>query len=256
MSADTPIRLERQDDVAILTLCRPDQKNVMSTEMLDTLYAHADALHGDPTVGAVLLQAEGPLFCVGADVKCMAGHMDDLPGYIDDLIRNANRSLLRLMTLPVPTVALLRGTAAGGGASLLLGCDVIVAAKSARLAFAYASLGTTPDLGLSHALVEQLGSRHALQTFLLADSLDMDEARRLNLVQQVVHDDAAQYTALRLASRLASMPSAAAKALFHSLDRHAQLASQLDRERESFVRCCQTDAFRKRVLSFARPRSA
>lgn len=254
MTNESTIRLQQEGDVAILTLCRPEQKNAMTTEMLEALYTHADTLHDDKTVRAVLLQAEGPLFCVGADVKNMANHLDDLPGYVDSLIRTAHRALLRLMTLPVPLVGLLRGTAAGGGASLALACDILVAARSARLVFAYTQLGTTPDMGLSHALIERLGSRQALQLFLLSDSIAMEEAQRLNLVQKVADDSSAQDIALQLTKTLTQLPSSAAKELFNHPLRNAKLESQLERERESFVRCSQTDTFRKRVISFAKVR--
>jgi 2-(1,2-epoxy-1,2-dihydrophenyl)acetyl-CoA isomerase len=254
MNNHSPIRLERSSGgVATLTLGCPAMKNAMTHEFLAALHAHADALHQDSQLRCVLLESEGPMFCVGADVKQMAEHMNDLPAYVDGLIRAAHAALLRLMALSVPIVGLLRGTAAGGGASLALACDVLVAARSARLVFAYPQLGTTPDMGLSHALSERVGPLRALQLFLLSDGIAMDEAERLNLVQQVKDDEHAKAAAMQVVQRLALLPSAPAKALFlHG--RYDELAARLERERESFIRCSHTEAFRERVLAFTRPR--
>jgi 2-(1,2-epoxy-1,2-dihydrophenyl)acetyl-CoA isomerase len=253
MSDELPIRLHRADGVATLTLCRAAEKNVVTPQFLAALHTHAETLHADEQLRCVLLQSEGPLFCVGADVKSMADHLDDLPAYIDSLIRPAHTALLRLAALPVPLVGLLRGTAAGGGASLALACDVLVAARSARLVFAYAQLGTTPDMGLSHALIERVGPRRALQLFLLTDGISMDEAERLGLVQEVAEDHDAESAALRTVARLAVLPGGAAKTLFlHG--RHDALAQRLERERQSFLECSRTEAFRERVLAFASER--
>lgn len=248
-----PIRLTREGELAILTMCRPDQKNAMTPEWISAFHAHADVLHRDGQARVVLLEAEGPMFCVGADLKRMAEHLDDLPAYIDSLIRPGHEALLRLSTLPVPVVGLLRGAAAGGGASLALACDVLVAARSARLVFAYAQLGTTPDMGLSHALIERVGHQRALQLFLLTDGIPMDEALSLGLIHELADDEGAPAAARRIAARLASAPSAAAKTLFLQ-GRREQLASRLEAERESFLRCSRTDAFRERVLSFSKGR--
>ncbi|MCW5611747.1 MAG: enoyl-CoA hydratase/isomerase family protein [Rubrivivax sp.] len=250
---DLPIRLTREGELAVLTLCRPDQKNAVTPEWISTLQTHADTLHRDGQARVVLLQAEGPMFCVGADLKSMAEHLDDLPAYIDSLIRQAHEAILRLLTLPVPVIGLLSGTAAGGGASLALACDMLVAARSARLVLAYAKLGTTPDLGLSHALIERVGPHRALQLFLLADGIAMDEALRLGLIQELADDDEAPAAARRMAARLATLPSVAAKALFMK-GRHEQLALRLNAERASFQICARTDAFRERVLSFSKGR--
>lgn len=251
MTQDPPIRLERCNGIATLTLCRPAAKNAITLEWVEALQVHVDTLHADPDLRGVLLRAEGPMFSVGGDIKAMAAHLDDLPAFIASLIAPAQRALLRLATLPAPVVGVLRGTAAGGGASLALACDVLVAARSARLVFAYAQLGATPDMGLSDALIERVGAQRALQLFLLSDGIGMADAERLGLVQQVVADDEADAAAQATLQRLATLPSIAAKRLFlHG--RHAELSARLDREQATFLDCSRTDGFRERVRAFAR----
>ena len=251
MTQNLPIRLDRADGLATLTLCRPEQKNVVTPEFIAALQAHADALHEDRELRVVLLRHDGPCFSVGADVKAMGRHLDDLPAYIDTLIAPLHRALLRLMRLPVPVVGLLQGIAAGGGASIALGCDVLVAARSARLVFAYPQLGATPDAGLSHALIERLGPARALQEFVLSGDIDMLRAERLGLVHEVADDGQAGAAALRVVERLAAVPSGAAKRLFLR-GTHDRLERRLADERASFLQCAATAAFRERVLAFSR----
>ena len=143
-------------------------------------------------------------------------------------------------------MGLLRGTAAGGGASLALACDVLVAARSARLVFAYPQLGTTPDLGVSHSLTEWVGPQRALQLFLTLDSISMDDAESMGLVCRVFDDEAAEAEAKALVERLADLPSASAKILFKPRGPEA-LASRLDEERASFLRCASPPPTRERI---------
>lgn len=254
MDHPSPIRLEYSDGIATLTLCRPDQKNVIDANWLATLHQHLQSLHSKSDLRCVVLCAEGPIFCAGANVKEMDEHIDHLPEHVDALIQPAHRAILQLAALPVPVIGLLRGVAAGGGMSLALACDVLVATRSARLVIAYPKLATTSDMGLSFVLRDRLGPQRALQLFLLADSIEMDQAERLGLVYQVVEDADAEATVQRLAKRLSSLPFRAAKALFHQ-DRHAALTAQLERERQSFLRCSQTEAFRESVRAFSSPDS-
>lgn len=249
-----PVTLERLPcGVAILTLCRPAERNVVTHDWADAMLAHCASLRADPEVGAVLLRAQGPAFCVGADVRDMAGHMDRLSTHIASLIDHAHAAIVALQTLPMPVIACVQGVAAGGGVSLALACDSVVAARSARFVMAYPQLGTTPDCGLSHYLGELLGPRRALQILLAPGALDAAQALALGLVAQVVDDEELQPAALVLATHMAALPSAAArgaKALLFERS-HAALLTQLDREKAAFLQCAGTAEFRARVQAFA-----
>jgi enoyl-CoA hydratase/carnithine racemase len=126
-----------------------------------------------------------------------------------------------------------------------------VAARSARLVIAYRQLGTTPDLGLSHWLIERLGAQRALQTFLLSDVIGMEEAERNGLVQHVAEDGEVEAAVRRVVERLAQLSSVPAKSLFLH-DRREKLEARLEREAESFLRCSRTASFRESVLAFTR----
>ena len=250
----SPVTLERlPSGVAVLTLSHAMERNVVTHAWADAMLTHCASVRADTGIGAVLLRAQGPAFCVGADVRDMAGHMDGLSAHIASLIDHAHAAIVALQTLPMPVVACVQGVAAGGGVSLALACDSVVAARSARFVMAYPQLGTTPDCGLSHYLSELLGPRRALQVLLAPGALDAAQALALGLVAQVVDDEDLQTAALALVTHLAGLPHAAvrgAKALLleHS---HAALLSQLDREKEAFLQCAGTVEFRARVRAFA-----
>lgn len=248
-----PLRLECSDGVATLTLCRPEDKNLITHEWVAAFQEHCHALERDRDTRCVLLKAEGPLFSAGADVKAMAAHMDSMEAHLDSLILPVHAAIMRLTGLPAPVVCLLQGTAAGGGLSLALACDIVVAARSARMVIAYPRLGTTPDAGLSHALIERLGAQRALEVFLLEDTLDMAKAHDLGLVNRVFDDADAAEQAHAVARRLAALPSSAAKKLFLN-GRQALRHERLDRERDSFLQCSRTAQFRASVQAFGGPR--
>ncbi len=252
-----PIRLERSaTGVATLTLSRPEHKNVITHEFAQSLLDHCAALRSDSQVRAVLLRSTGPMFCAGADVVEMARHLDDLPSYVNGLIAVAHEAMLALNRLPAPIIACLQGVAAGGGASLALACDIVVAARSARLVMAYPRLGTTPDCGLSHSLSQRLGPQRALKVFLADGEMDASQAHALGLVEQVADDGQVLEVAENMAEQMAQLPPAAvsgAKRLFIEGARSA-LQAQLERERLMFLRCAETSEFRERVLAFVESR--
>jgi 2-(1,2-epoxy-1,2-dihydrophenyl)acetyl-CoA isomerase len=200
-----------------------------------------------------VLRAEGSTFCVGVDIHSLHQHLDDLPAQVASLIDSAHAAVLAMRRLPVPVIASVAGTAAGGGFSLALACDRVMAGRSARFVVAYPQLGTTPDMGMSHALVALLGPRRALDLVLARSPFGADDAHRLGLVSEVCDDEALDDAALAAAREWAALPPAAvrgSKALFAADDIEA-MERQMEREKASFVRCAATAEFRRRVIAFS-----
>lgn len=247
------LRMERPEPgIAVLTQCRADGPNVISTEFCERLLHGCESLAGDDTLRAVVLRAEGPAFCVGADVGALRAHLDDLPRHVAALIDVAHAAVLAMRRLPVPVIASVATVAAGGGFGLALACDRVIAARSARFVVAYAQLGTTPDTGMTHSLAALLGPRRALELALSRAPLSADDAARLGLVSEVVDDGALDDAALAAARQCASLPRAAvvgAKALFTADDIGA-MERQMQREKASFLHCAATAEFRARVVAF------
>jgi 2-(1,2-epoxy-1,2-dihydrophenyl)acetyl-CoA isomerase len=111
--------------------------------------------------------------------------------------------------MPIPVVAAVNGVAAGAGANLALGCDMVVAARSASFIQAFSKIGLVPDCGGTWLLPRLVGRQRAIGLAMTGDKLPAEEAQRIGLVWQCVDDAALMDTALALAGKLAAMPTRA-----------------------------------------------
>jgi 2-(1,2-epoxy-1,2-dihydrophenyl)acetyl-CoA isomerase len=147
--------------------------------------AVAHEVTSDPSVGAVILDANGPAFCAGGDVVAMAttgssgAEVTETAEAIHDGIRTFAEA-------PLPMVAAVQGAVAGGGLGLMLTADYVVASENARFVSRYANIGLTPDLGVSTLLPAAIGQRRALQLLLQDRMLTAAEALDWGLVAEVV----------------------------------------------------------------------
>src|SRR5256886_7546681 len=180
-----------KDGVAVLTLNRPDRLNAMSPPMLEALLEALARLAGDPEVGVVVLTGAGRGFCAGGDVKAMAEGRE-FGGTTLEEKAQALRSRMEvsrwLHEMPKPTIAMVRGAAAGAGLSLALACDLRVAGDSARFATAFARVGYSGDFGGSWFLSQLVGTAKARELHYNADIVDASQARELGIVNRVVPD--------------------------------------------------------------------
>jgi 2-(1,2-epoxy-1,2-dihydrophenyl)acetyl-CoA isomerase len=200
MSVDVDVH----DGVARITLNRPEVGNALDLESASALREAAEGLR-DRDAGAVILSGAGRTFCVGGDLQ----YMRDADEVGDAVLRLASQfhgALEALAALDAPVIAAVRGAAAGGGMSLAIACDIVLAAESARFTMAYTGIGFSPDGGSSWTLPRLVGARRAAELMLLNERLDAATARELGLVTRVVPDEALDDEAGALARRLADGP--------------------------------------------------
>ena len=219
-SPDALIRIAQQGAVRMLTLNRPDALNSFTQAMHAELRAALDAAAADPDVRAVMITGAGRGFCAGQDLNDpgMAPGADGKPD-IGAVIERSYRPLaLRLQSMPVPVVCAVNGVAAGAGANLAFGCDIVLAARSASFIQAFSKIGLIPDCGGTWLLPRLAGRARALALTLTGDKLSAADAERFGLIWQVVDDADLQAQAFALASRLAAQPVKALVATRHSLD--------------------------------------
>lgn len=194
---------ERDGDVAVIRLNRPDELNAVTMEMLDELTATFARAVADGA-RAVLLTGAGRAFCAGASLK---GNRAGDPG---DRLRNHYNPLQQAMAdLPVPIVSAINGPAAGAGAAIALGGDIVVAARSSYLLLAFANIGLVPDAGATWLIAKAAGRAKVLEMALLGEKLPAEQALEAGLVTRVVEDDALFDTAMDYARRLAAKPTIA-----------------------------------------------
>ncbi|RLK46675.1 enoyl-CoA hydratase/isomerase family protein [Microbacterium telephonicum] len=244
------ILLTRDGALARLTFNRPAFLNAMDFEMGARWQALAHELTEDDTVGAILLDANGPAFCAGGDVVAMSAsgadgaRITEMAHVIHDGIRTFTES-------DKPIVAAVQGAVAGGGLGLMLTADHIVAAPSAKFVSKYANIGLTPDLGVSTLLPAAVGQRRALQLLLTDTTIDAATALDWGLVTEVTGDPAAR------AAEVARTWLDGATAAFGQAKRliragaHRGLAENLDDEAATIGRAFDTDAAATRIAAFA-----
>lgn len=202
--ADAPVLLTVDEGIARLTLNRPEAGNAITPQLAAELRARAQELTGRPEVRAVVLGAAGPMFCVGGDLGWMAEQGDAIGPALHALATDLHGATLALAGLDAPVIAAVSGVAAGAGMSLICGCDLAVAASTAKLTVAYTAAGLSPDGGSTWFLPRIVGVRRAAELTLTNRRLTADEAWNLGIVTSVVEADALDGEVDALARRLAA----------------------------------------------------
>jgi 2-(1,2-epoxy-1,2-dihydrophenyl)acetyl-CoA isomerase len=244
-----------KDGVATLTLNRPDRLNALSPAMLDALLAALPRLAADADVGAVVLTGAGRAFCAGGDVKAMAEGRELAAGSLEDKAQalRARMEVSRwLHEMPKPTIAMVRGAAAGAGLSMALACDLRVAGESARFTTAFARVGYSGDFGGSVFLTRLVGTARARELYFTADLVDAARAEAIGLVNRVVPDARLEEETQALAARLARGPRIALRYMKRNLNaaEHAALGDVFDLEAWHHTRTGLTEDHREATRAF------
>jgi 2-(1,2-epoxy-1,2-dihydrophenyl)acetyl-CoA isomerase len=223
-------------DEGVLTLImnRPARLNALSPELMEALHQSIDSAWRDRAVGAVVLTGAGDAFCAGGDVKAMAegaGHEEPFDDRVAALRRRMEVARL-LHEMPKPTIAMLRGPAAGAGLSLALACDLRIAGDSARLTTAFAKVGLSGDFGVSYFLTRLVGTARARELLLTSPMIGAADALKLGLVTRLVPDAELEAATKALALSLAKGPRVALGYMKQNLNLAAEgsLAQLLEAE--------------------------
>ena len=207
------LRRTDQDSVAILTLNDPRSINALSEPMLDALSAELDRLTEDRSIKAVILRSAGDHFCAGHNLKEMDARRSDADGgfqYFQDLFAKCSAMMLRIVRLPQPVIAEVKGIATAAGCQLVATCDLAVAADDARFATSGVNIGlfcSTPMVALSR----NVHRKHAMEMLLLGEFLPAARVAELGLLNRVVPRSELESTAEGLAAQIASKSGAAVK---------------------------------------------
>ncbi|KRC21179.1 enoyl-CoA hydratase-related protein [Acidovorax sp. Root219] len=214
--------------VQTLALNRPAALNSFTADLHAQLLAALEAAAANAEVRCVVLTGTGRAFCAGQDLADPAVAPDLTPGApakdLGEVIDKLYGPLCqRIRSMPIPVIAAVNGVAAGAGANLALGCDLVLAARSASFIQAFTKIGLVPDTGGTWLLPRLVGRAQALGLALLGDKLPAPEAERLGLIWRCVDDAALQDEAQALAQRLAAMPVKALVATRNAMDAAAQM---------------------------------
>ena len=204
--AEPLILLERDGDVALVRLNRPDALNAMSPELMAELAETLESLDLGHQARVVVIAGDDRAFAAGADLKAMRDR--DLRTV---LTQEANRFWSRLAGVEIPLIAAVSGYAFGGGCELALACDMIVAGETAVFSQAEISVGIIPGGGGTQRLARTIGKQRAMEMVLTGRRVTAEEAKALGFVNQVVPQDRWLAEALTLAREVASKPPLAAR---------------------------------------------
>ena len=239
--------------VMTITLNRPDRLNSFNDAMHQQLSECLKQAERDETIRCLLITGAGRGFCAGQDLNDRnvdpSGPVPDLGMSVE---RFYNPLVRRLAALPKPVICAVNGVAAGAGATLALGCDIVLAARSAKFVMAFSKLGLVPDCGGSWVLPRGTTRARAMGLMLLGDILSAEQAAQWGMIWQLVDDAELKDTSLALARHLASQPTYGLGLIKKALQlaETNSLDDQLDVERDFQRLAGRSDDYREGVSPF------
>ena len=245
--------------VRTLTLNRPAALNSFTAAMHGELRAALDAAADEAGVRCVVLTGAGRGFCAGQDLNDPGMGTDGQPGDVAGVVERLYKPLaLRIRSFPVPVLAMVNGVAAGAGANIALGCDLVVAARSASFIQAFSKIGLVPDGGGTWLLPRLVGRARALGLAMTGHKLPAEEAERIGLIWRCVDDAALVETTQALARQLAAMPVKALAATRQIIDEAMPMgyADALSQEARVQGRMSEGADFAEGVAAFLAKRPA
>lgn len=205
------IIFEQQGKIAILTLNRPEVRNVITEQaMIDEILDACQRVQDDASISVMILTGAGTAFSAGGNVKEMYEKKGIFAGDPDQIRNNYRRGIQRIplafQRLDVPTIAAVNGPAIGAGCDLTCMCDIRIASDQARFGETFVSVGLIPGDGGAFLLPRVLGYSKALELAFTCRVIDAAEALRLGLVSEVVAPDRLLVRALEIAAEIARHP--------------------------------------------------
>jgi len=223
------------DGVATITINRPDAANAMSPQCAAELADVALRCDDDPSVRAVVITGAGRMFCAGGDLGAFASAGEGSKSLLKKMAGDLHMGLSRFARMSAPVIGAVNGTAAGAGFSLVMACDLAVAAESAVFTMAYTNAGLSPDGGSTFYMPRKIGDRRTRELMLTNRVLKAPEALTWGIVNDVVPDAEVLDRATKLAGRLAAGPTLAFGAVKNLLNGSFDqtLESQMELEARS-----------------------
>jgi enoyl-CoA hydratase/carnithine racemase len=233
-----------ENGILRVTLARPEKKNALTADMYESLIAALDRAQNE-AIGALMIEGSTGVFTAGNDIGDFLAHASDFHN------APALRFIRAIATCETPIVAAVEGAAVGVGVTMLLHCDLVYAAPSARFRMPFVDLGLVPEAAASLLLPHRVGRAKASEFLLLGDAFDAEAAARLGLVNAVIPGHELAATALRQAQRLAEKPRAALRATRRLLRGDAAaVLTRIEEEAVAFATALGSDEARAAMTAF------
>ena len=249
------VRFEKKDNIALVTIDRPEALNALNSTVIAELEQVVTELENDGTIRAMILTGEGRSFVAGADIG------EQYPLDLDGGRRWGQRGsalFRRMEKLEFPTIAAVNGFALGGGCELAMSCDIILASEKAKFGQPEVGLGITPGFSGTQRLPRRVGVAKAKELIFSGRLVKADEAERIGLVNAVYAPEALLDGAMEMARSFAKNAPIAVKYAKACIDRGMQtdIDSGIACENELFAMCFATADQKEGMGAFLEKRTA
>ena len=250
------ILMDKNDNIAIVTINRPKQLNALNKETISDLNQSLSALKDDRNIKCVIITGSGEkAFVAGADIKEFA-HFGIEQG--KELARSGQENLFDYIeNFPKPVIAAINGFALGGGLELAMACHFRIASENARMGLPEVSLGVIPGYGGTQRLPQLIGKGKAMELITTAKMMNADEALQYRLVNYVVSLDELIDKAMKLAASISNNSPQAINSAIKAVN--AGFRTNVDgyeKEIEEFGNCFGSDEFKEGTSAFMEKRKA
>lgn len=195
------ILIEKKNGIATITMNRPQVLNALDTETIQELTSAVQELETDPAVHVAILTGKDKAFIAGADIKQMQP-MSSLQAH--QFATNGHQLLHTIQASRLPYIAAVNGYALGGGCEVMMACDLIIAATTAKIGQPEINLGIHPGFGGTQRLPRIVGTLKANELLLTGDTIDAQEALRIGLVNKIVEPEKLLEETEKIAQKIAS----------------------------------------------------
>jgi len=254
----TSVLLEsREASVATLTMNRPDRLNALNNDLSNALNESLTRIAADHSIHVLILTGSGRAFCAGGDLAMIGasrarGDVTELA----PILRSGMQAVLKLRTMPQPVIAAVNGPAAGAGMNLALAADIRMAVEEAVFGQNFVKVGLFPDYGGTYFLPQLVGPSKAAELFYTGDMIDARTALHLGIVNYVYPSDRFHVEVQRLATKIATGPQLAIRAVKQTIfgrEKEA-LAEALEREVEQQLKCFHSHDCQEGIRAFLEKR--
>ncbi|HSV81717.1 MAG TPA: enoyl-CoA hydratase/isomerase family protein [Ramlibacter sp.] len=249
MNDDSPVRLERRGTTALVTIDSPGTRNAFTPAVKDGIAAAIAQVNADRALRAVVLTGAGGHFSAGGDVRGMARAERTGAEWLERM-RDMNRFIRELILLDRPVIAAIDGAAYGGGFSVALAADFVLATPRARFCMPFMKIGLVPDCGATYTLPRAVGMSVARQLMLSGREMLAAEALQLGIVAELHEPEQLLPRALAIADSFADASPLAVSLLKRNLIDAGALDQLLDAEANAQALAFNTAEHRDAVRRF------
>ena len=251
MSKFETINFEIENNVARITLNRPEKLNTINDKMILELEEIVNLIEKDDSVKVIVLTGNGKAFCAGADISWLA---ESDVNKVVQMVKKLQRTLLKLEFLDKVSVASINGAALGGGCELALACDIRIASKKAIFGQPEINFGIIPGAGGTQRLTRVVGGGVARELILTGRHISAEEAFRIGLVSKVVEHDKLEEETNTLVEELLLKPVPAIKSAKTATLRgyEMDIFNGMELEIEMFSQAINTDEAKKGLITFSK----